>query len=105
MDAALRALADGTRRRILALVWNHERTAGEIAGHFSLTRPAISQHLSVLLESELISVRREGTRRFYHANREAIDRLRAELGSFWDDRMHRLKAAAERAEKHKRKRR
>ena len=104
VDTALRALADGTRRQILALVWAEARPAGEIAEHFSLTRPAISQHLTVLLESDLVSVRREGTRRLYQANQEAIDRLRAELGLFWDSRIHRLKAAAERAEKHKRKR-
>jgi DNA-binding transcriptional ArsR family regulator len=105
MDAALRALADETRRRILALVWREERPAGEIAGHFSLTRPAISQHLTVLLESKLISVRHAGTRRLYHANRDALAQLRAELGAFWDDRAGRLKAAAEKAERHRRKRR
>jgi DNA-binding transcriptional ArsR family regulator len=104
VDAALRALADGTRREILALVWDEERPAGEIAEHFPLTRPAISQHLTILLESDLVSVRREGTRRLYQANREAIDRLRVELGLFWDSRIHHLKAAAELAQKHKGKR-
>ena len=104
MDAALRALADATRRQILALVWDEERPAGEIAGHFSLTRPAISQHLTVLLDSHLIAVRQVGTRRLYQANREEIARLRSELETFWDRRLHRLKAAAERAQKAKRKR-
>ena len=103
VDAALRALADETRRQILGLVWREERPAGEIAAHFSLTRPAISQHLNVLLESNLVSVRREGTRRLYLTNRDAIGRLRAELGEFWDDRIGRLKAAAERAERIRRK--
>ena len=105
MDAALRALADQTRRQILALVWREERPAGEIAAHFSLTRPALSQHLTVLLESKLVSVRQEGTRRLYQANREAIARLRAELGAFWDDRIAHLKVAAEKAEKNMRRRR
>jgi DNA-binding transcriptional ArsR family regulator len=105
MDAELRALADGTRRRILALVWHEERPAGEIAAHFSLTRPAVSQHLAVLLESKLVSVRRTGTRRLYHANHDAIDHLRAELEAFWDGHILRLKAVAERAQKQKEKKR
>jgi DNA-binding transcriptional ArsR family regulator len=58
MDAMLRALSDGTRRQILTLVWREERTAGDIAAKFAMTRPSVSQHLSVLLDSELVSVRR-----------------------------------------------
>jgi DNA-binding transcriptional ArsR family regulator len=103
VDAALRALADVTRRQILALVRDEERPAGEIAGHFSLTRPAISQHLTVLLESNLIVVRQAGTRRFYRANHHALEHLRSELEAFWDTHMLRLKAAAEHAQKQKRK--
>jgi DNA-binding transcriptional ArsR family regulator len=99
VDTALRALADATRRDILTLVWDHERPAGEIAAHFSLNRPAISQHLTVLLESNLVSVRQEGTRRLYHTNREAVAQLRAELGAFWDQHIGRLKHAAEGAAK------
>jgi DNA-binding transcriptional ArsR family regulator len=99
MDLILRALADGTRRQILALVWRDERTAGEIASAFAMTRPAISQHLTVLRESELLLVRREGVRRFYRANRKAVARVRAELGAFWDDRLAQLRDAAEAAER------
>jgi DNA-binding transcriptional ArsR family regulator len=97
MDAMLRALADGTRRQILALVWREERTAGAIADEFDVTRPAISQHLGVLLASDLVSVRREGTRRLYRANRRAIVRLRADLGAFWYRHLSLLKQAAETA--------
>lgn len=93
----LRALADGTRRQILALVWREERRAGAIADEFAVTRPAISQHLGVLLASELVSVRRVGTRRLYRANRRAIVRLRADLGAFWDRHLSRLTEAAEAA--------
>ena len=71
----LRALADGTRRKILALVWRDERTAGQIAAKFTMTRPAVSQHLTILRESELLTVRRDGTRRLYRANRQAVARL------------------------------
>ena len=104
MDAMLRALSDGTRRQILTLVWREERTAGDIAAKFAMTRPSVSQHLSVLLDSELVSVRRAGTRRFYRANRQAVTRLRAELASLWDDSLARLKASAEASERKKRKR-
>ena len=99
----MRALADETRRQILSLVWAKERPAGDIAAHFSLTRPAISQHLSVLLESQLVCVRQAGTKRLYHANSQAFARLRVELGAFWDDRLYRLKIAAEKAQRAKRK--
>ena len=95
----LQALADATRRHILALVWRGERTAGEIASHFTMSRPGISQHLGVLLASNLVVVRRAGTRRLYRANRGAIARLRAELGAFWDVSLRRLKREAEAAER------
>jgi DNA-binding transcriptional ArsR family regulator len=95
----LRALADDTRRQILALVWRDERTAGEIAAEFAMTRPAVSQHLSILRDSNLVSVRPEGTRRLYRANRRAIAHLRAELAAFWDDRLAQLRDAAEASER------
>src|SRR5262245_10558169 len=98
MDSALRALSAGTRRHILALVWHDERTASEIASEFAMSRPAVSQHLKVLLDSDLILLRREGTRRLYRVNRLAMEKLQAELASFWDDGLTRLKQAAERAE-------
>jgi len=100
----LRALADGTRRKILALVWRDERTAGQIAAKFTMTRPAVSQHLTILRESELLTVRRDGTRRLYRANRQAVARLRAELGAFWDDRLAQLRDAAKSAARKVRRR-
>jgi DNA-binding transcriptional ArsR family regulator len=102
MDAKLRALADETRRQILGLVWERERTAGDIADRFDMSRPAVSQHLGVLLGCDLIAVRRDGTRRLYVANRQAIDNLRHDLETFWDASLKRLKVDAEGA---KRKRR
>jgi DNA-binding transcriptional ArsR family regulator len=95
MDAMLRALADGTRRQILTLVWREERSASEIAAEFDMTRPAVSQHLGVLLASDLVSVRSQGTQRLYRANRKAIVRLRTELATMWDSGLDRLKQTAE----------
>ncbi len=94
----LRALADGTRREILALALGQELTASEIAGHFPVSRPAISQHLKVLREAGLIGVRPVGTRRLYRTERAAIQSLAQFLAEFWDDRLLRLKLAAEAAE-------
>jgi DNA-binding transcriptional ArsR family regulator len=73
-----------------------ELAAGEIAVHFELTRPAVSQHLRVLRRSGLVSERRSGTRRYYRARPEGLAELRAFLDGFWDERLAVLKREAER---------
>jgi DNA-binding transcriptional ArsR family regulator len=103
-DEVLRALADRTRREILRLVWGQERASGEIAAHFELTRQAVSQHLGVMLECELLSVRQEGTRRIYRANHRPVRELRAEFEMYWDDSLERLRTAAHELEKRNRQR-
>jgi DNA-binding transcriptional ArsR family regulator len=69
-----------------------------------MSRPAVSQHLKVLLDSDLILLRRSGTRRFYRVNRSTMAKLKAELALFWDDGLGRLKGAAERPERKPRQR-
>jgi DNA-binding transcriptional ArsR family regulator len=101
MDAALRAIAEPRRREILRLVWHEERSVGDIASHFDVTRPAISQHLRVLEDAGLVTLRRDGRRSIYRAKRGAMHELRAYLGAFWDTELAGLKAAAERAEREK----
>ena len=96
MEAALRALADPGRRRILTLVRSEERTAGEIASELPVTWPAVSQHLRVLKGAGLITERREGTRRYYRARPEGLDDVRAFLDEFWDDSLLALKREVER---------
>ncbi len=95
MDAALQAISEPRRREILRLVWRQEMPAGEIASHFSVTRPAISQHLRVLREAGLVDERRDGTRRLYRARPQGLAELRAFFESFWDDSLDRLRSAAE----------
>jgi DNA-binding transcriptional ArsR family regulator len=95
MEAAVRALAEPNRRRILELVATTERSAGEIAAEFDVTRSAVSQHLGVLREAGLVVERREGTRRLYRARPEGLLPLRDFLERFWDDRLERLRLAAE----------
>lgn len=102
MEAALRAIAEPRRRTILRLVGSEELSAGEIASHFEVSRPAISQHLTVLKGAGLLSERREGTRRLYLARPEGLAELRDFLDEFWADGLDRLKAAAEQEERERR---
>jgi DNA-binding transcriptional ArsR family regulator len=95
MDRVARAIAAPCRREILTLVRDDELSAGEIASRFDVSRPAISQHLSALREAGLLSERRDGTRRLYRAQPEALGALRDFLNEFWTDRLERLKLAAE----------
>jgi DNA-binding transcriptional ArsR family regulator len=95
MEAAIRALAEPRRRRILELVRVDELSAGEIASAFDVTRPAVSQHLGVLRDAGLLVERREGTRRLYRARPEGLADVREFIETFWDDRLERLRLAAE----------
>jgi DNA-binding transcriptional ArsR family regulator len=102
IDSAFRALADPTRRRIIELVAHNGMTAGEIASHFKTTRPAVSQHLTVLRTAELLSERREGRTRVYQTNPETVDDVVRHLQSFWSGRLVELKRQAEREVRHQR---
>src|ERR1700690_525029 len=96
METALKAIPEPHRRRILSLVRDEELSAGEIASHFEVTRPAVSQHLTVLKEAGLVDERRNGTKRLYRARPEGLAEVRAFLEEFWDERPPGLKRAAER---------
>jgi DNA-binding transcriptional ArsR family regulator len=96
MTAALRALAEPQRQRILQLVRDGELPAGEIADHFDITHQAVSQHLRVLKEAGLLSERREGTRRLYAIRPEAIESIRAFVDELWPSSLARLRDTVER---------
>jgi DNA-binding transcriptional ArsR family regulator len=102
VEAALRAIAAPRRRLILSLVRDRELSAGEIAAHFDVTRPAVSQHLNVLREAGLVSERRNGTRRLYRARPEGLDQIKEFLEEFWDARLEVLKREVEIEERKKR---
>src|SRR4051812_11333476 len=104
VDAGLRAIGEPRRREILRLVWDAERSSGEIAAHFDITGPAVSQHLKVLREAGLVNERRDGTRHLFSVNRLALRELRDQLAWMWDDSLADLKRVAE-AEAKKVKRR
>ena len=94
-DDILRAIAEPKRRAILLLVATDELTAGQIATHFDVTRPAISQHLTILKDAGLLSERRDGPRRLYRSRPEELAEVRAFLDQMWPAALQRFKAAAE----------
>jgi DNA-binding transcriptional ArsR family regulator len=101
METALKAITAPRRRQILRLVRDEELSAGEIASHFDVTRPAVSQDLTLLKEAGLVQERRDGTRRLYRARPEGLADLRRFLDDFWGDRLETLKRDAEREERRK----
>ena len=103
VDAALKALAEPRRREILRLVWSQELPATLIADRFrDVSRPAISQHLAVLKEADLVTERRDGTRRLYKANTQTVAELRSFLDDYWTSDLERLRDVAEAEEARKR---
>ncbi|MGZ4734424.1 MAG: ArsR/SmtB family transcription factor [Acidimicrobiia bacterium] len=99
IDAVAHALADGTRRRLLRLVRDRERAAGDLAASFpQMSRPAVSQHLRVLEDAGLVSIRPDGNRRYYRARREGLAEVWSYIDEMWADRLSKLKAVAEHAE-------
>ncbi len=105
MFESIQAMAEPTRLAILKMVRRADMPAGEIARRFKgITRPAVSQHLGVLKKAGLVSERREGTRRIYSLRPEGFAPLKAFLEDFWESRLDRLKAAAEKSENKKSRR-
>ena len=100
----LLALSSPRRREILRLVWTEERSAGDIAGAFEVTWPAISQNLRVLKDAGLIKERRVGTSRLYRADRAALKPLESYLRGMWSRNIDRLRLLAEAEERGKSKR-
>ncbi|GEK90053.1 DNA-binding transcriptional regulator, ArsR family [Alkalibacterium putridalgicola] len=68
MSSVFKALSDPTRRKILALLRDRDMTAGEIAEQFDISKPAISKHLDILKEAELVSAEKKGLYRIYSIN-------------------------------------
>lgn len=96
MDAAARAVAEPTRRAIMQLVSDTERTVGDIAEHFDVSRPAVSQHLRVLADAELVTIRHDGTRRFYRTRPEGLAELTEWMTGFWTSSLKSLAVEVER---------
>ena len=94
MADALSVAAEPNRRRILQLLAARPRDVSEIAGEFTVTRSAISQHLLLLADVGLVDVEKVGRRRIYRVRPSGLQRLQAEIDKFWTDELDLLVADA-----------
>lgn len=92
---ALSAVASDRRRDILRLLWQTERSAGDLAAQFDISWPAVSQHLGILKDAGLIREKREGRNRYYTADANTLGPLRAVLTQMWTSDLERLAELAE----------
>ena len=94
-DSQLAALADPTRRAIFERLGRRPMSVGELAAGFTVSRPAVSQHLKALKEARLVKHRKSGTQNIYRVDPEGIAALRRYLDNLWSRALPDLKAAAE----------
>lgn len=92
-DDILDALGDGTRRAILAMIRERQRSVGEIADALPVSQPAVSQHLRVLREAGLVEALKEGRRRIYRLRPEGFVPLREYVSSFWNPALESFRAS------------
>ena len=92
---ALAVLADPTRREIFERLGAGPKSVGELASGFSVSRPAVSQHLRVLKEAGLVSDRKNGTRRVYRVEPDGLLEIREMFDRFWTDALERFGGKAE----------
>jgi len=92
-EMALAALSDPTRRLVFERILAAPRSVAAIAEGLPVSRPAVSQHLKVLREAGLITERRNGTRRLYTANPQALGELRAVIEAMWQEALGSAAAA------------
>ncbi len=81
MNLVFKALADPSRREILRLLASGERTAGELAASFEMSKPSMSHHFTILKEAELIRGRRDGQQIYYSLNTTVLQDV---LTHFWE---------------------
>ena len=89
------ALGDATRRAILERLLNGPMAVGELAREFPVSRPAISQHLKVLKNAQLVLDTPAGNKRLYQVNPAGVETLRRYFDRFWTDALAAFKKAAE----------
>ena len=93
------ALGDPTRRLVFERLAAGPMSVGELTQGLTVSRPAVSQHLKVLKEAQLVTGRQEGTRRVYRVDPRGVEAMRAYLDRFWDGALSAFEAAAEQEEK------
>jgi len=99
MGSPWKAVADDSRRQILLLLKNKEMTPSEIAGHFDFTFPAVSTHLRILREANLITEEKQGKNRFYSLNKKQTLEMMKFFETVWGYKLGSLKEYVENKEK------
>src|SRR5437660_12430677 len=105
MEAALRALADGSRRTMLETLSRGPVTVGELAALLTIARPGVSRHLRVLREAGLVEVRQEAQRRVYSLRLEPLAEVDEWLGRYralWEQRLDALHTEIARGKRERR---
>jgi DNA-binding transcriptional ArsR family regulator len=94
VDSVFAALSDRTRRGILECVRKQPRSVSDIAGRFSVTRPAVSQHLRILQDAGLVRSQRRGRENYYGLELRGLVAAREYIEGFWKDVLTAFQAAA-----------
>lgn len=97
-DYALNALGDPTRRTIFEKLEKGPLSVVHIADGMNVSRSAVSQHLKVLKEAKLITMKQQGTRSIYSVDQEGLKIIRDYLDRFWDEALYNFKQLAEQQE-------
>ena len=97
-EAQLDALGDSTRRAIIERLLKGPLPVNEIAGHFLISRPAVSQHLRVLKDARLVAARSIGTRHVYALDPRGFESLRKYFDRFWTQALNAFKNKVEEIE-------
>ncbi len=97
---AFAALGDPTRRKVFEALARHPSAVGELAAVLPVSRPAVSQHLKVLTDAELVTYRAKGTRRIYAARPDGLAGLRAWLDEYWGTVLDSFAAEIDQGGKH-----
>ncbi|XID90794.1 ArsR/SmtB family transcription factor [Paenibacillaceae bacterium WGS1546] len=99
IDHIFLAFADSNRRKMLELLNQGSKSAGELSSAFEISGSAVSQHLKVLLQAGLVGVEKRKTNRIYYLKKDGFNDLEQYLGQFWDDHLSVLKRLAEAEER------
>lgn len=86
INAVFEALSHPVRRKVLALLKAGPMSAGELAGHFDISRPTLSVHFNKLKEADLVAVERQGTSLIYHLNTSVLEQALADVLSLGEEK-------------------
>lgn len=86
VNAVFEALSHPVRRKVLALLKSGPKSAGDLAGHFDLSRPTLSVHFAKLKDADLVAVERQGTSLIYHLNTSVLEQALADVLSLREEK-------------------